>query len=279
MTKAGYDIIETAKQNGSWTILDEAEALIIPKDLKMRFKTNLTTLKMTKINSWSLATILFIACSFQPKKKEMEKPKIIYVYDAICGWCFGFSPVMAKLSETYQDKFDFEVVSGGLKLGKSVGAIDVIAPYIKTAYQDVERTCGVKFGDKFVNGTLAQGTMILNSLPPAIAMCIMKERYPDKDIKFAGLLHKMYYVDGIEPENYAAYGEYAALLGFEKSEFNLKMKDSSYIQKAYKDFEYAQKLGANSFPTVILEKNGKREILFEGYLPFERAQKLLDSQR
>lgn len=33
MTKAGFDIIEIAKQNGSWTILDEAEALIIPRDL------------------------------------------------------------------------------------------------------------------------------------------------------------------------------------------------------------------------------------------------------
>ncbi len=33
MTKAGFDIIEIAKQNGSWTILDAAEALIIPKDL------------------------------------------------------------------------------------------------------------------------------------------------------------------------------------------------------------------------------------------------------
>lgn len=34
MTKAGFDSIETAKQNGSWTILDEVESLIIPEDLK-----------------------------------------------------------------------------------------------------------------------------------------------------------------------------------------------------------------------------------------------------
>ncbi|WP_257670190.1 YdeI/OmpD-associated family protein [Parapedobacter tibetensis] len=39
MTKAGYESIETAKQNGSWTILDEVEELIIPKDLEKAFKT------------------------------------------------------------------------------------------------------------------------------------------------------------------------------------------------------------------------------------------------
>lgn len=38
MTEAGFAIIEKAKQNGSWTILDEAEALIIPQDLDDEFQ-------------------------------------------------------------------------------------------------------------------------------------------------------------------------------------------------------------------------------------------------
>ncbi len=38
MTQAGFDSIETAKQNGSWTILDEVEELIIPKDLEKEFE-------------------------------------------------------------------------------------------------------------------------------------------------------------------------------------------------------------------------------------------------
>ncbi len=35
MTQAGLDSIETAKQNGSWKLLDEIEALIIPEELKV----------------------------------------------------------------------------------------------------------------------------------------------------------------------------------------------------------------------------------------------------
>jgi uncharacterized protein YdeI (YjbR/CyaY-like superfamily) len=38
MMPAGYKSIETAKQNGSWSILDEVEELIIPKDLETAFK-------------------------------------------------------------------------------------------------------------------------------------------------------------------------------------------------------------------------------------------------
>lgn len=33
MQEEGYKSIETAKQNGSWTMLDEVEALVIPDDL------------------------------------------------------------------------------------------------------------------------------------------------------------------------------------------------------------------------------------------------------
>ncbi len=38
MADAGFKIIEIAKKNGSWTILDEAEALIIPTDLEEEFQ-------------------------------------------------------------------------------------------------------------------------------------------------------------------------------------------------------------------------------------------------
>lgn len=38
MQEAGFKTIEIAKENGSWTILDEVEALIVPKDLTEEFK-------------------------------------------------------------------------------------------------------------------------------------------------------------------------------------------------------------------------------------------------
>lgn len=37
MTKAGYECIKMAKQNGSWILLDEVEQLVIPDDLSDAF--------------------------------------------------------------------------------------------------------------------------------------------------------------------------------------------------------------------------------------------------
>ena len=39
MSQAGYESIETARQNGSWAILDEVEELKIPADLEAEFNT------------------------------------------------------------------------------------------------------------------------------------------------------------------------------------------------------------------------------------------------
>ena len=40
MEEAGYDSIRIAKENGSWTILDAVEALIVPEDLEQSFTNN-----------------------------------------------------------------------------------------------------------------------------------------------------------------------------------------------------------------------------------------------
>jgi len=40
MTRAGLDSIEIAKQNGSWTILDDVEELHVPEDLARAFTAN-----------------------------------------------------------------------------------------------------------------------------------------------------------------------------------------------------------------------------------------------
>ena len=61
------------------------------------------------------------------------KPIIIYCYDAWCGWCYGFSPVIKALHEKYKNQFDFEPLSGGMIPVESTQPIGNIAGYIKNA--------------------------------------------------------------------------------------------------------------------------------------------------
>ncbi|MBZ9686939.1 hypothetical protein G9F72_011440 [Clostridium estertheticum] len=45
------------------------------------------------------------------------KNKIYYVMDTMCGWCYGFSDVITKIHEKHKDKYDFEIIPGGMWMG------------------------------------------------------------------------------------------------------------------------------------------------------------------
>jgi len=207
----------------------------------------------------------------------MKHLKLVYYTDALCGWCYGFSPVISKIYHEYCSQIDFEVVSGGLFLGARAGLINDVAPHIKAgAYKEVEAITGVKFGETFLNEALENGTMILNSLPHAIAICIVKEKLPEKTIEFTSLLHKAVYYDGMDSENLPAYAKYASQIGFNAEEFSSKMRDLAYADKALKDFERFKKQGVNVFPSLMLETKNESFLLSNGSISYEDLKGLLD---
>lgn len=77
MTEAGLACIEIAKQNGSWTILDEVEELIVPLDLETEF-TNYPTAKISlKVQINHLKKRFYIGWSAQkpPQHDKNDSPK------------------------------------------------------------------------------------------------------------------------------------------------------------------------------------------------------------
>lgn len=79
MTQAGFDTIETAKQNGSWTILDEAEALIVPLDLKVTFqkKPNARSYFLSLSRSDKRAILQWLVVAKRPETRQNRITEIV----------------------------------------------------------------------------------------------------------------------------------------------------------------------------------------------------------
>jgi putative protein-disulfide isomerase len=202
------------------------------------------------------------------------RPKVLYVYDALCGWCYGFSPVMYELWEKYRDSIDFQVISGGMVTGSRIGPIGEIAPFLDRAYKQVEVITGIRFGKRFTDTVLKQGTSILTSVQPAIAMAVFRSYFPDKVIPFAAALQRAIYSDGIESSSTDEYGQIAREFGIPSGEFIIKMLDKKFHEEAESDFEKAKKLRVNGFPAVFYVENGRLVQIAQGYkhgLELERA--------
>ena len=185
----------------------------------------------------------------------MKKPiKIIYVYDALCGWCYGFSPVLKECYEKHKNEFEFEVLSGGMMIGDRVGSINDIAPYIKSAYHTVETTTGVKFGEAYLR-VLEDGSMVLNSEMPSIALSLFKQYFPEQSVLFAHEIQNALYFDGRNPSEIETYRYIAVNHGIDPDEFEVKMKMESSKEAAYYDFALAKQLRVESFPAVLIQSS------------------------
>ena len=182
----------------------------------------------------------------------MEKIKIIYVHDALCGWCYGFSPVIRSIYEHKQSQFDFEVLSGGMMLGQRSGPVGVVAAFVKTAYKMVEQTTGITFGEGFLT-QLERGEMIFDSEKPAIALSVFKSYQSGKAILFAHDLQDCLYHDGRDLNDDDVYRYLAVNFGLDPDEFIYKMQTEDFKQSAHYDFALARQLEVTGYPAVLVQ--------------------------
>lgn len=180
------------------------------------------------------------------------KPKIIYIYDALCGWCYGFSPVIKSVYERYQNRFDFEVLSGGMILGSRTGPVGAVAPYIKTAYRTVEETTGIVFGEAFLR-EVERGEMIMDSEKPAIGLAVFKNYHPDKSILFAHEIQNCLHFDGRGLNDEDVYRLIAVNHGIDPDEFIHKMHEEPFKQTAYYEFALVKQLQVSGYPAAFIQ--------------------------
>jgi len=78
MKEEGYKSIEIAKENGSWTFLDEVEALLIPEDLKGEFVNYKGSMEYFDSLSKSAKKIL-LYWIVSAKRKETRQNRILEI--------------------------------------------------------------------------------------------------------------------------------------------------------------------------------------------------------
>lgn len=210
----------------------------------------------------------------------MEKHNLIYCYDAYCGWCYGFSPVMKQIAVQFGEVLDMEVLSGGMMVGDQVAPIEKIAPYIQSAYQQVETMTGIRFGADYLwhieHPELSD--WVMNSEKPAIALCIFKTFYPDRQVEFASDLQFALNGEGRDLDDNEAYRHLLDKYGIHPESFYEKLHDPEYEDRAKEEFALCKQLQVTGFPSVLLQENDSRfHLLARGYTDYETLSQRISS--
>lgn len=200
------------------------------------------------------------------------KPVLFYCYDAYCGWCYGFSPVIKKIAAEFQSQFETEVLSGGMIINEKKEPIGIMAPYIQKAYTTVEERTGIQFGKDFLwhifNPELSD--WYLDSEKAAIALCVFKEYYPLRQVEFASDLQYALNYEGRDLCDDEAYRHLLEKYSIQPAAFYSKLKSEEYKEKAHYEFQLCKQLQVTGFPCVLMQTGkDKFHLLARGFTDYE----------
>ncbi|TVR26307.1 MAG: DsbA family protein [Balneolaceae bacterium] len=201
----------------------------------------------------------------------MTKPTLIYVYDPLCGWCFGFHPVMEKLAERFKDQLKIRVIAGGLAVDENAQSISEGYGYIRGAVDQVEQTTGVQFGENF-KLLAEEGSYLYDSVPPATAQTAVGILYPESSLAFAGKLHNALFVEGKNLNDPAAFEEILNEMKLDIKPFREKFDDEATHRQTREQFEWCKTVGASAFPTLLLEIGNDTGLMSRGYRPYDTLE-------
>lgn len=206
-------------------------------------------------------------------------PTLYYCYDAYCGWCYGFSPVIGKVYEDYKDTLGFEVLSGGMILPGRPQPIGVMASYIQKAYKVVEEHTGIRFGKDWLWHILhpEESDWYPSSEKPAIALCVFKDYHPELAVPFAAELQYALHEEGRDLTDDEAYRHLLEKYRIPDQEFYGRLHDPVYKAKAYEEFELVKQLGVTGFPCLLLQVSESRMyLLARGYTDYDSLRGALE---
>jgi putative protein-disulfide isomerase len=187
---------------------------------------------------------------------------------------------MKQVAALYANQLEIEVLSGGMIIGEAVQPIENMAHYIEGAYQNVENLSGIKFGEDYLwhirHPDLSD--WVMNSEKPAIALCIFKEYYPEKQLAFASDLQYALNFEGRDLCDDEAYRHLLEKYGINEEAFFKKLKDETYIDQAHYEFSLCKHLQVTGYPAVLLqESDSKFHLLARGYTSLDEMKERIDA--
>ena len=200
------------------------------------------------------------------------QPTVYYCYDAYCGWCYGFSPVIKRIAEEWKDKLVFEVLSGGMIPKEAARPVGTMAGYISQAYKTVEEMTGIRFGEDFLWHMFNpdQSDWVMHSEKSAAALCIFKEIHPNLQVAFAADLQYALNYEGRDLTDDEAYRHLLVKYGIPEQTFYSRLNSETYIEKAHYEFSLCKQLQVTGCPQVLIQSGDQKfYLLARGYTDFE----------
>lgn len=181
-------------------------------------------------------------------------PILHYIYDPLCGWCYGAAPLTTALSEL--PGLQLRLHAGGMMAGGQRRPITPeLRSYVLGHDERIARLTGQEFGAAYRDGLLNDTAAVLDSEPPITAILAVEALGGD-GLAFLKALQLAHYRDGRKIADPAVLEELAASMGLEIAAFRQAYATQAGAAttahiRASRDL--LAQVGGRGFPTLALE--------------------------
>ncbi len=196
----------------------------------------------------------------------MTAPILHYLYDPLCGWCYGAAPLLRAA----RDVLPVRPRSGGMMAGARRQAVTPqLRAYVQPHDQRIAQLSGQPFGPAYTDGLLRDNGAVFDSEPPTAAM-LAAEQLAGRGLDMLARLQVAHYEEGRRIAEPSVLVELAASLGLDAAAFaeTLTQLSGEAVQAHFRETrEFMTRVGARGFPTFVLETaEGLQSIDVSAYL-------------
>ncbi|MFC4063627.1 DsbA family protein [Actinoplanes subglobosus] len=174
--------------------------------------------------------------------------RLVYVFDAYCGWSYGFSGTLREITGRHPE-LPVEVVSGGLFVGPRRVPVREFG-FIKGANAQIHETTGAVFGDAYER-LIADGSFVMDSEAAARGVAALRQAAPHRAADLAIAVQNAFYLHGLSLSDPGTYRTVAAEAGLDGDAVTAAFTGPPTVDAAVADFQRAARLKVTGFPTLI----------------------------
>ena len=198
--------------------------------------------------------------------------KLVYVFDAYCGWSYGFSPALSRVVARHPE-LQVEVVSGGLFAGPRRAPVGELG-YLTAANPRITALTGARFGDGYLRA-VADGTFVMDSEAAARGMAALRAAAPHRAVELAVALQRAFFVHGHSLSLPGTYRTIAEARGLDAAEVVDTFRSPASQIAAEADFRRAAGLAVEAYPTLLAVDGGRVVHLARGHATADEIEQRL----
>ncbi|MER7927168.1 MULTISPECIES: DsbA family protein [unclassified Streptomyces] len=174
--------------------------------------------------------------------------KLVYVFDAYCGWSHGFSATLRQVVSRHP-QLPVDVISGGLFTGDRRMRLSA-SGFIQDANRRITESTGAEFGAGYQR-LAAEGSFVMDSEAAARGVAALRRTSPARAVELATALQHAFYVDGLSLSDSSTYRQIAEQAGLNADTVVAAFQSPESRSAAEADFRRTAELGVTGFPTLL----------------------------